>query len=130
MKISNTFILLTLIAGSFGCRSYAPPTVSRTTTTTQQITQIAQLQDNAPPASAQEQSAPVTLDEFTTNNVTYTIQSIPNPRLTPTSREGDGSKQIYSSNIIAVHVRTNNVTENSIDSPAAGASDNSEPQNK
>ena len=43
--------------------------------------------------------------------VTYTVESIPNSRLSATSREGDESGAVYSSNIIAVYVNnpTNNV---------------------
>lgn len=40
-------------------------------------------------------------------NVHYRVEVIPNTRLSPTSREGDKSARVYSSNIIAVHVETN-----------------------
>ena len=37
-------------------------------------------------------------------DVTYTVEMIPNPRLSATSREGDKSGEVYSSNIVAVYV--------------------------
>lgn len=37
---------------------------------------------------------------------TYTVELIPTPRLTPTSREGDKSNVVYSSNIVAVYLDT------------------------
>lgn len=40
--------------------------------------------------------------------VDYTVETIPNPRLSPTSREGDKQTEVYSSNIIAVHVYPRN----------------------
>jgi hypothetical protein len=38
-------------------------------------------------------------------NYNVTIESIPTNRLSPTSREGDRSGTVYSSNIIAVYVK-------------------------
>jgi hypothetical protein len=38
------------------------------------------------------------------SDVTYTVEMIPNPRLSATSREGDKSGEAYSSNIVAVYV--------------------------
>jgi len=37
----------------------------------------------------------------------YRVEVIPNQRLTPTSREGDKSQRVYSSNIIAIYAETN-----------------------
>ncbi len=37
----------------------------------------------------------------------YTIELIPNPQLTATSREGDNRTVVYSKNIVAVYLRTN-----------------------
>jgi hypothetical protein len=108
MKTWSIFILAALSAVGFGCRSNEPRVVTSTSTTTQQITHTAGSQQNAPPAAAQQEPEGTTIQQFTTNNVTYTIQSIPNSRLTPTSREGDKANAVYSSNIIAVQVRTNN----------------------
>ncbi len=49
----------------------------------------------------------------------YTVDLIPNPQLTPTSREGDNRPIIYSSNIVAVYLRTNRPDGISGDSPGA-----------
>jgi hypothetical protein len=38
------------------------------------------------------------------SQVTYTVEMIPNPRLSATSREGDKPSDVYSSNIVAVYV--------------------------
>jgi hypothetical protein len=38
------------------------------------------------------------------SQVTYTVEIIPNPRLSATSREGDKPGEVYSSNIVAVYV--------------------------
>jgi hypothetical protein len=38
------------------------------------------------------------------SQVTYTVEIIPNPRLSATSREGDKSGEVYSSNIVAVYI--------------------------
>jgi hypothetical protein len=45
------------------------------------------------------------------SQVTYTVEMIPNPRLSATSREGDTPGAVYSSNIVAVYVH--NPTNNS-----------------
>jgi len=74
-------------------------------------------QENAPPAIAPEELKPTNVQQFTTDKATYTVETIPNPRLTPTSREGDKADHVYSSNIIAVYVHTNNgVTVNATNS--------------
>jgi len=106
MKTWNIFLPVALLVVGFGCRSNEPHVASRTTTT--QINQTVDSEPSAPPAVAEQELGTTTIEELTTNNVTYTIQSIPNKRLTPTSREGDQANEIYSSNIIAVRVHTNN----------------------
>jgi hypothetical protein len=45
--------------------------------------------------------------------VTYTVEMIPNPRLSPTSREGDTPGAVYSSNIVAVYVHHRGDSTNS-----------------
>jgi len=81
---------------------------STSTSTTTQTAQIAAPQENAPPAIAPEELKSTNVQQFTTDKATYTVETIPNPRLTPTSREGDKADHVYSSNIIAVYVHTNN----------------------
>ena len=131
MKTLNILVLVALLVVGVGCRSSETHTVSRTSTT-QRITQTTESQQNAPPTVVQEESKPSATQQFTVNNLTYTIQTIPNPTLTPTSREVDDTKHVYSSNIIAVYVHTNNnVTVNSIDATATPEPpNNSQPQNK
>jgi len=132
MKTLKILVPVALLVVGVGCRSSETHTMSRTSTTTQQITQAAESQQNAPPAIAQEEPKPSTVEEFTVNNLTYTIKTIPNSRLTPTSREGDDTKHVYSSNIIAVYVHTNNnPTVNSINATEMPVpANNSQPQNK
>jgi hypothetical protein len=48
---------------------------------------------------------------------TYTVELIPTPRLTPTSREGDKSNVVYSSNIVAVYLNTNGAGANLTNAP-------------
>ena len=56
-------------------------------------------QSNHTYASKNGQTAPSNSD------VTYTVEIIPNPpRLSATSREGDNSGEVYSSNIVAIYV--------------------------
>jgi hypothetical protein len=130
MKILNILISVALLMVGVGCRSSETHTAS--TTTTRRISQTTESQQNAPPTVVQEEPKPAAPQQFTVNNLTYTIETIPNPTLTPTSREGDDTQHVYSSNIIAVRVHTNNnVTVNSIDAAATPASaSNSQPQNK
>jgi hypothetical protein len=45
--------------------------------------------------------------------VTYTVEMIPNPHLSATSREGDKSGEVYSSNIVAVYVHHRGESTNS-----------------
>jgi hypothetical protein len=132
MKILNILVPVALLAVGVGCRSGKTQTVSRTTTTTQRISQTTESQQNAPPTVVQEEPKSSAPQQFTVNNLTYTIETIPNPTLTPTSREGDDAKHVYSSNIIAVYVHTNNnPTVKAINATETAApTNNSEPQNK
>jgi PBP1b-binding outer membrane lipoprotein LpoB len=111
MKILNLLIPVIVFTG--GCQSEQPRTASPTSTTTQ-TAQATAPQQNAPPAVVQQEPQPTSVQQVTTGNATYTIETIPNTRLTPTSREGDKADRVYSSNIIAVYVHTNTgVTMNS-----------------
>jgi hypothetical protein len=51
---------------------------------------------------------------------TYTIEEIPATRLSPTSREGDKSGAIYSSNIIAVYVNAPGRTNGGVTNGGGG----------
>jgi len=107
MKILNFLIPAVLVAFGAGCQSEPTRTASHTTTTTHTVVTTAP-QQNAPPAVVQQEPQPTNIQQFTTDKATYTVETIPNTRLTPTSREGDNADHIYSSNIIAVYVHTNN----------------------
>lgn len=51
---------------------------------------------------------------------TYTIEEIPATQLSPTSREGDKSSAIYSSNIIAVYVNAPGRTNGGVTNGGGG----------
>jgi hypothetical protein len=51
---------------------------------------------------------------------TYTIEEIPTTHLSPTSREGDKSGAIYSSNIIAVYVNAPGRTNGGVTNGGGG----------
>jgi len=131
MKILNQFIPVALLLIATGCQSDEPHTSSRTSTTTR-ASLAATPQQNAPPAVAEQQPKPTSIQQITTDKATYTVETIPNSRLTATSREGDGTSHIYSSNIIAVYVHTNsNVTVNSTNVTAVPTpANNPQPENK
>jgi len=103
MKTLNILIPMALLAVCAGCQSGEPRSISQESTGTRTVLS----QQNAPPAVVPEAPGSAPIQQFTNGNVTYTIESIPNTRLTPTSREGDSSGRVYSSNIIAVYVHTN-----------------------
>jgi hypothetical protein len=60
-------------------------------------------------ASVPSEPKPTSVQQFVTDKATYTVEVLPgpSPTLTPTSREGDKAAHVFSSNIIAVHVHTN-----------------------
>jgi hypothetical protein len=118
MKILYLLIPAAAIAIGAGCQSGGTRTISRTTTTTQTV-QTTAPQQNAPPAVVQQEPKPGIVQQFTTDKATYTVETIPNTRLTPTSREGDNADRVFSSNIIAIYVHTNNgATMNSTNATA------------
>lgn len=131
MKTLYQFIPVAFLMIGAGCQSNKPHTVSGVSTTTQTV-QSAEPQPSASASLEQDEPKGIPLHRFTTGNATYTIESIPNTRLTPTSREGDKGNYVYSSNIIAVYVHTNNgVTMDLTNSPVVPAPANaSQPQVK
>ena len=55
----------------------------------------------------------------------YAIETIPNPRLSATAREGDKPNEVYSSNIIAVYIHPRNgAAISSANSPAVSNDEN------
>lgn len=126
MKAFNILIPLVLTAIAAGCKSHEARAISSTGTVSR-VTQI--------PASAPLEERTVANDapqQIVTDKAVYTIKVLPNPRLSATSREGDKSNEVYSSNIIAVYVHPRNgVTVNSTNSSAApSAGNNPAPQNQ
>lgn len=122
MKMLNFLIPVALLAFAAGCQSHQPNTISSNAAVPSQ---------NAPPSVVQQDQKPTAVQQFTTDKATYTVETIPSPRLTPTSREGDGTNRVYSSNIIAVFVHTNGVTVDSTNASAIPTpTENSQPQNK
>ena len=132
MKIFNTVIPVALLVVAAGCQSGHTRTASQSSVKSQPTAQTPPPPQNAPPAIAQQELKPTSIQEIKTDKVTYTIETIPSPRLTPTSREGDKAGQIYSSNIIAVYVHTNdNVTVSSTNATLIPApANNPPPQSK
>ncbi len=131
MKILYLLIPAAAVAIGAGCQSGQTRTMTRTTTTTTQISHPIASQQNAPPAVVQQESKPGNVLQFTTDKATYTIETIPSTRLTPTSREGDRADPIYSSNIIAVYVHTNNgVRVNSNATAIPAPANNPQPESK
>jgi hypothetical protein len=90
--------------------------------TTSQTVQVAAPQEVASVPGAK------TVRQGSTGNLDYTIQEIPNTRLSATSREGDKPTGVYSSNIIAVYVQPHKgATVSSTNAPAVPRENNPEP---
>src|SRR4051812_29216075 len=114
MKISNCLIAFVVLVAGAGCRSDRTRVTS--TSTSQRTVQTTAPQKAAPQSS----SGASTVQHGTAGNLDYTIEVIPNPKLTATSREGDKPTEVYSSNIIAVYVHPHNgVTVSSTNSSTA-----------
>jgi hypothetical protein len=118
MKNLNCLIALAAVAIGAGCRS-AETHHATTTTTVRRVTV-----QTAPPQrevemSGQQQNQGVIVSQGTTSNFDYQVELIPNSRLSATSREGDKSKEVYSSNIIGVYVHPHNASAGSTNVPAA-----------
>jgi len=119
MKISNCLFALAAIAVGFGCRSGQTHYTS-TTYTSQQTVQTAPPQGSGPPVL-----------QGSTGDFDYTVETIPNTRLSATSREGDKPTEVYSSNIIAVYVHPRNgAAISSTNSPATPGQDTTETPRK
>jgi hypothetical protein len=123
---------LALLTIGVGCQSDNGRTVSQASATTTRITESAAPQPAAEPvAMTPAEPKPTSVQQIVTDKATYTIETIPNTRLTPTSREGDKPDRVYSSNIIAVYVRTNSgVTVTSTNAVAVPISNISQPEHK
>ena len=99
MKTSNCLIALAVLVAGAGCRSTdSHPQASSTSERSIQTTASA----SAQPSEAEPVGQKV--QEGTVGDYTYTVEVIPNQRLSATSREGDKPTEVYSSNIIAVYV--------------------------
>ena len=112
MKISNCLFALAVLVVGFGCRSADMRGVSTA---------------SSPPQTVQntQDSGASRVQQGSTGDFDYTIETIPNTRLSATSREGDSSTAVYSSNIIAVYVHPHNgVTGTSTNSPAVPNQEN------
>ncbi len=105
MKILNVLIPPVLIAMAVGCQSHPTQTVSTTTTVTRKVTQTPATGENVSVSPAPQTASNASPQQIITDKAIYTIETIPNPRLSATSREGDKANEVYSSNIIAIHVQ-------------------------
>jgi TRAP-type C4-dicarboxylate transport system substrate-binding protein len=113
MKTSNCLITLAILAAAAGCRSADTDARVTSSSTSQRV-----VQTTAPQSEQASAAEPVgqTVQQGTVGNYIYTVEVIPNQRLSATSREGDKSTEVYSSNIIAVYVHPRNgTTVNSTD---------------
>jgi hypothetical protein len=119
MKISNCLIGLAILALAAGCRSTNSRAVSNSATSEQSIQTTAPA-ETAPALGQPEGSGVSTVQRGSIGDVDYTIQMIPNTRLSATSREGDKPTEVYSSNIIAVYVQPHKgATVSSTNAPVA-----------
>jgi hypothetical protein len=133
MKISNILFPPVLIAMAVGCQSHPTQTVSTTTTVTRKVTQTPVTEENAPASTAPQTAANAAPQQIITDNAIYTIKTIPNPRLSATSREGDKTNEVYSSNIIAVYVQPRNggtVNSTNLSTAPSPEINPQQPQNK
>jgi hypothetical protein len=107
MKTSNCLITLAILAAADGCRSADTDARVTSSSTSQRV-----VQTTAPQSEQASAAEPVgqTVQQGTVGNYIYTVEVIPNQRLSATSREGDKSTEVYSSNIIAVYVHPRNGT--------------------
>jgi hypothetical protein len=72
--------------------------------------------------SARDQESNAVVKPASSPAPTYTVELLPNPQLSPTSREGDKSGVVYSSNIVAVYLNTNGTSPGLTNAPAAKGS--------
>jgi hypothetical protein len=128
MKTSNCLIFLAVLVIGAGCRSADTPEHVTTSSTSQKV-----VQTTVSPSAQSSTAEPVgqTVEQGTVGDYTYTVQMIPNQRLTATSREGDKPTEVYSSNIIAVYVHPKNgVTVSSTNSAAVPKGNDLQPAKK
>jgi hypothetical protein len=132
MKISNTLFALAVLAIATGCRTGEERTASSTSTSSRQITETSSGQRSTPVSNDPQEAAILAQGRVLVDDPDYTVETIPNPHLSPTSREGDKLNQVYSSNIIAVYVHPRNgVTVVSTNSTAIPVpANNPQPQKK
>jgi hypothetical protein len=103
MKISICLIGLAIVAAGAGCRTNNNSSTS-SASVSQRSVQTASRETAAAPVPEAIPGAK-TVEQGSIGNADYTIQMIPNTRLSATSREGDKPTEVYSSNIIAVYVQ-------------------------
>jgi hypothetical protein len=121
--ISYSFVTLAVLVFNSGCRTGDTHATSRSTTQTTQTVRTETTRQTASEANPQRegQAGGTIVQQGSTGDSTYTIEMIPNPRLTATSREGDKPTEVYSSNIIAVYVHPKEgVKVSSTNASAAG----------
>ncbi len=119
MKALHILISPILILIAVGCQSHQTQMTSSMQAAAPQVTPAPAPPENATPAVAQQASTNSGPQQIITDDAIYTIEVIPNPRLSATSREGDQAKEVYSSNIIAVYRHPRNgATVNSTNSTA------------
>jgi hypothetical protein len=120
MKALNILIPLILISMAVGCKSHEAQTVSSASTISPQMTEAPLPPQRATASVPQPAATNGIPQQITTDKAIYTIRVLPNPRLSATSREGDKTNEVYSSNIIAVYVQPRNgVTVDSTNLPSA-----------
>jgi len=125
MKALNIFIPVVLIGIVAGCKSQGPQAVSSASTISPHVAEAPLPPQNATASVPQQAATNGIPQQITTDKAIYTIKVLPNPRLSATSREGDRTNEVYSSNIIAVYVQPRNgITVNSTNSPVAPSTEN------
>lgn len=98
MRISCYVFFCAVLLTGVGCRS-RPVSASNTP----RVSEVSQ-------AAGHEHGSvreAIVVTNIALPNMHYRVEVIPNQRLTPTSREGDKSQRVYSSNIIAIYAETN-----------------------
>jgi hypothetical protein len=131
MKALHILIPITLALAA-GCKSHDARTASSTSTVVSQEVQTRVASQEVPTATAHGTVTNGAPQQIITDKAIYTIEVIPNPHLSATSREGDKTNEVYSSNIVAVYVHPRDgATVNSTNLPAApGAENNPSPESK
>jgi hypothetical protein len=119
MKFLNCLIVLAVLQVGAGCRS-SRNSVASDSRSSQEMNRNAGSQETTAAPVPEEIPGARTVQQGSIGNSDYTIQMIPNTRLSATSREGDKPTEVYSSNIIAVYVQPHKgVTVSSTNLPTA-----------